>query len=146
MSIAAVEFPKLATGHVIGCMQTIAHTRRVRLEMLIQRHNGNLAELNERLGWERTNATLYQVRTQSKHSKTGKPRVMGDDVARAIEIKMGLQEGWMDTPPTYTELGSPPDARSRAHILLDSIAEEDWPAALRVLDALAQPTQKNGTR
>lgn len=33
---------------------------------------------------------------------------MGDATAREIEQKLGLEEGWMDTPPTYEELDPDP--------------------------------------
>ena len=52
-------------------MKTIAETRRNRLDMLVKLHGDSLAKLNEVLGLDRTDATLSQIRTQAKHSKTG---------------------------------------------------------------------------
>ena len=80
-------------------MQTIDETRRQRLQILIDKH-GTLAALNEALGLARTDATLSQIKNKSAHSKTGTPRCMGDPLARRIEEKLGLQLGWMDTPPS----------------------------------------------
>lgn len=92
--------------HVIGVcqtlrtmrvgMQTIDEIRRDRLELLIREH-GSIAALNELLGFERTDSTLSQIRTQAKHSKTKRPRVMGDELARRIEERLHLERGWMDT-------------------------------------------------
>lgn len=41
---------------------------------------------------------LSQVKNRSPESKTGKPKTMGDDVARKIEVALSEPEGWMDTP------------------------------------------------
>jgi hypothetical protein len=82
-------------------MQTVTETRLARLKMLVEKHNGSLAALNEAIGLVRTDATLSQIRTKAPHSKTGKPRVMGDDLARKIEERLSLEMGWMDTPSTY---------------------------------------------
>ncbi len=40
---------------------------------------------------------LSQVKASTPESKTGKPKTMGDDVARKIEAAIGEPEGWMDT-------------------------------------------------
>jgi hypothetical protein len=101
MSIAQGQFANLAIGDVIDGMQTVTETRLARLTMLVEKHNGSLAELNEAIGLVRTDATLSQIRTKAPHSKTGKPRVMGDDVARKREERLSLETGWMDTPPSY---------------------------------------------
>lgn len=41
-------------------------------------------------------AYLSQIKNQTPESKTGKPKAMGDDVARKIEEAIGEPEGWMD--------------------------------------------------
>ena len=145
MSIAHVEFTKLAQSYVIGLMQTVSETRRARLTILVKQHGNSLAALNEVLGLDRTDATLSQIRTQAKHSKTGKPRVMGDDLARKIEEKLGLATGWMDTPPSYAELGGEQDPRAMIEHMVQEMPPEDWPTALRLLSALKKPEPKNGT-
>lgn len=145
MSIATAELAKLAAGHVIGTMQPVTETRLVRLQMLVKKHNGSLAELNEAIGLARTDATLSQIRTKAPHSKTGKPRVMGDDLARKIEERLQLQPGWMDTPPTYTELNGEEDPRTRMLLLMEAMPPTQWPTAVRLVDALSQPaTGTNG--
>ena len=114
--------------------------------MLVKKH-GTLAALNDAIGLARTDATLSQVRNQSAHSKTGTPRTMGDQLARTIEEKLGLQRGWMDTPPTYAELLGEEDPRSKVMVLMEALPEDQWSTAVRLLDALAKPadTPKNGT-
>lgn len=111
--------------------------------MLVKKYEGSLAKLNEALGMVRTDATLSQIRTQAPHSKTGKPRVMGDDMARKIEERLALEEGWMDTPPTYAELHGEHDPRVQLMHAMDHLPSDQWPTALRLIDALAKPA--NGT-
>ena len=120
-------------------MQTVTETRLIRLQMLVKKHNGSLADLNEAIGLTRTDATLSQIRTKAPHSKTGKPRVMGDDLARKIEERLSLEAGWMDTPPSYAELHGEEDPRTKAWQLLEALPPDQWPTAVRLLDALTQP-------
>lgn len=93
MSIAYVQFTKIAPGDVIQHMKPVTETRLERLQMLVGQHGGSLANLNEKIGLDRTDATLSQIRTKAPHSKTGKPRVMGDDLARKIEERLSLDLG-----------------------------------------------------
>lgn len=145
MSIAMVEFARLAVGDVINAMQTVSETRLVRLQMLVKKHGGSLANMNEAIGLDRTDATLSQIRTKAPHSKTGKPRVMGDDLARKIEEKLSLGLGWMDTPPSHAELHGENDPRSKAMLLIEALPPDQWATAVRLLDALAQPDHSTGT-
>lgn len=144
MSIALASFCFFAPAPVISAVQTIAETRRQRLQLLLDKHK-SLANLNERIGLARTDATLSQIKNQSAHHKTGKPRAMGDDLARKIEEAMQLPSGWMDTPPTYADLHGRPDPVSMALDLLTAMEPEAQYQALRLLDALAQPPTANGT-
>lgn len=146
MSIASVQFANLAYGHVINDMQPVSETRLTRLRMLVKQHGGSLAALNEAIGLDRTDATLSQIRTKAPHSKTGKPRVMGDDLARKIEEKLSLDVGWMDTPPSYAELHGEDDPRTKVMLLMEAMPPDQWSTAVRLLDALAQPTPANGTQ
>lgn len=126
-------------------MQTISETRLVRLKMLIQRYNDRLADLNEAIGLVRTDSTLSQINNQSVHSTTGTPRAMGDVLARRIEKALSLERGWMDTPPTYVELHGENNVHAKLLQVMESIPEDQWATATRLLAALAQPVQKNGT-
>ena len=145
MSIALGQFSQLALGDVIAGMQTVSETRLTRLTMLVKKHGNSLAQLNEALGLDRTDATLSQIRTKAPHSKTGKPRVMGDDLARKIEDKLSLDHGWMDTPPSYAELHGEEDPRTKVMLLMEALPPDQWPTAVGLLDALAQPTKATGT-
>ena len=113
--------------------------------MLVDQHKGSLAELNEAIGLDRTDATLSQIRTRAPHSKTGKPRVMGDDLARKIEQKLSLDHGWMDTPPSYAEMHGENDPRTKVMLLMEAMPPDQWSTAVRLLDALAQPAKATGT-
>jgi hypothetical protein len=75
-----------------------ADIRRRRLEELRARFK-TLTALNRALGRSERDYTLGQLLNQSPDSKTGKPRQMGSVMARAIEAKLGLPKGWMDSPP-----------------------------------------------
>jgi hypothetical protein len=97
----------LPCGYEIHGMQTVFETRRARLGLLVRRY-GSVANINRALGWEVTNARLYQVHNSSVRSDRGTPYEMGDATARELEDKIGLGKGWMDTPPTYDELDPDP--------------------------------------
>jgi hypothetical protein len=79
-------------------MKTVEENRRDWLVALIDQH-GSIAALNIKLDRDRTDATLSQIKNQSTHHKTGKPRTMGSEVARDIEEKLGLERGALDYPP-----------------------------------------------
>ena len=124
-------------------MDTIDATRRKRLEMLIDRY-GSIAALNLAIGVDRTDATLSQIRTQAPHSRTGKPRAMGDEKAREIEERLGLERGWMDTPPNYAE-NQPNDKIVHAMKVMEAMTPYQLDQAVRVLATLAEPPARNGT-
>lgn len=139
MSIALAQLAKLAFGHITTGMQPVTETRLVRLQMLVKKHNGSLADLNEAIGLTRTDATLSQIRTRAPHSKTGKPRVMGDDLARKIEEKLKLPVGWMDTPPSYAELHDESDVLGQAIQVMEKMPVDLQQTALRLISTLAIP-------
>ena len=119
-------------------MQIISETRLQRLALLVKRHGGTLAELNIRLGLDRTDPTLSQIRSRVKHSKTGKPRVMGDELARRIEVALDLAIGWMDTPLTITELCDESDLRVRAITLINSMPLDQVSLAVDLIEVLTK--------
>lgn len=128
-------------------VNTIDETRRARLEMLIKRFGGKLADLNEALGYERTHSQLARIKNKNQRSdRPGKFFVMGDDQAREIERKLSLDVGWMDTPPSYTELHGEDDPRTKVMLLMEAMPPEQWSTAVRLLDALTQPSQATGTQ
>lgn len=119
-------------------MQTVFETRRMRLGMLVKRF-GTVAGLNRALGWEDTNARLYQIHNRSVRADRGTLYELGDPTAREIEQKLDLGLGWMDTPPTYAELHGEEDPRTKVMLLMEAMPPDQWPTAVRLLDALAQP-------
>jgi hypothetical protein len=123
-------------------MQTISETRLARLTILVRRHGDSLARLNEALGLDRTDSTLSQIRTKAPHSKTGKPRQMGDDLARKIEEKLSLERGWMDTPPSYGERLDDDDPRAKVLLLMERMPPDQWATVVRLVDAVTEPPQK----
>lgn len=127
-------------------VMTIDETRRIRLEMLIERFGGKLANLNEELGFERTHSQLARIRNKNQRTdRPGKFFAMGDDQAREIEQKLSLAVGWMDTPPSYAELHGENDPRTKVMLLMESMPPDQWATAVRLLGALAQPDQATGT-
>lgn len=142
MSIALNQFQKIALGYSIGPMFTISETRIARLSILERQHGHSLANLNDALELSRTDSTLSQIRTRAPHSKTGKPRAMGDDLARKIELKLGLPVGWMDTPPTLAEQFGQDDIQSKLGTLMARMPPSDLERAYAVLNALSQSALK----
>ncbi|MFG0677715.1 LexA family protein [Delftia sp. WSY_7] len=76
-------------------MQPVEATRRVKLSLLIK-EAGSQAALSEKIG--KAPAQISQWLNASTNSKTGKPRVMSNAIAREIEQKTGKPTGWMDQP------------------------------------------------
>lgn len=125
-------------------LQTIAETRRARLEQLIQKY-GKLADLNVALGYERTATTLARIRNSNERKdRPGKAFQMGDAQAREIEMKLELPRGWMDTPPGFEALEEQ-GARQLLE-LFSQLPSAEKAKAVRLLDALAEPpkAQANG--
>ncbi|CAM3348302.1 hypothetical protein POHY109586_03365 [Polaromonas hydrogenivorans] len=117
--------------------------------MLVTRHNNTMADLCQELGYARTEtATLTRILNANvRHDRDGKPYNMGSPMAREIEKKLKLPNGWMDTPPSYAELHGEQDQRAMMMDLMNSLPPEDLATALRMLSALKEPTGplKNGT-
>jgi hypothetical protein len=88
-------FADLPSAFPIPAMKTIAEIRRENLQDLIDQA-GSIAEMNERMGWDRTDPRLTRVRNANVRPDRGKPFQMGDSMAREIEKALGLEEGWMD--------------------------------------------------
>lgn len=78
-------------------MVTAAEIRHANLLRLV-RFFGTTAELNRKLDRSERDATLAQIINRSANSKTGRPRQMGDRLARSIEEKFGWPRGRLDAP------------------------------------------------
>lgn len=144
-----VPFGKFTKGVLLSDHQsvnTIDETRRIRLDMLIQRFGGKLADLNEALGYERTHSQLARIKNKNQRTdRPGKFFAMGDELAREIEQKLSLGLGWMDTPPSYLELLGDDDPRTKVMQLMEAMPPDQWATAVRLMDALAQPAKASGT-
>ncbi|MBH2008069.1 MAG: hypothetical protein I8H71_00310 [Xanthomonadaceae bacterium] len=128
-------------------MEPVEETRRSRLRMLVRQHNNTMADLCQELGYARTEtATLTRILNANvRHDRDGKPYNMGSPMAREIEKKLHLPNGWMDTPPSYAELHGEQDQRAMMVELMESLPPDDFATALRMLSALKKPADKNGT-
>lgn len=122
-------------------MATVEETRRARLRILVKLH-GSMASLCEKLGYARneTAALTRIMNANLRHDRGGQPYNMGSPMARQIEEKLFLSEGWMDTPPTYAEMHGSEDPRSQAIMVMESMSAQEAYQALAVLVALKKPT------
>lgn len=118
-------------------MKTIAEIRLENLERLIEEFETADA-VAEMCG---TSAVyLSQSRNQARDSKTKKPRQLGDDLARKLEIGCKKEIGWMDHEP--------PPKSYRASRIQHAVAVmehmEDWQLdqAIKIVDTIAQPPQQ----
>jgi len=79
-------------------MKTVEESRVARLRMLIA-EVGSTAALNRLAERNERDSTLSQILNGALGSKTGKPKTMGPDLARTLEIATRKPRGWMDTDP-----------------------------------------------
>lgn len=129
----------------MSSVNTIEETRRMRLDLLLKEH-GSFAELNEKLGWPRTDSRLSRIKNQNARTdRDGKVFQMGSPMAREIEASLGLETGWMDTPITWADSLGQEDPRAKVMLLMEAMPPDQWATAVRLLDALAQPATGNGT-
>lgn len=84
-------------------MLTVHEVRHANLQMLIKQL-GSVQALADLLG--RSHSQVSQLRTRSVNKATGKVRVIGDDLARIIEQKVGKPHGWMDSLDPDAEPGA----------------------------------------
>lgn len=140
-SISIGQLRNISTVDVIQRMQTVFETRKQRLKLLKDKH-GTWADLNVAIGWTRTDPRLSQIQSGSIRSDRGTPYVMGDPTARQIEIALGLPEGWMDTPLSYSEIHSKEDPRALVMSLMEAMPPSEWATVVRLVDAIAQPDPK----
>ena len=75
-------------------MKTIADVRRENLLELLKSYP-SIADFNVAIGRDRYSPTITQIKNKSGKN-TGRPRRMGKLLAREIEAKLALPDGWMD--------------------------------------------------
>lgn len=132
-------------GLICG-MKTIEETRREKLQMLVKIH-GSTANLCESLGYSRAETSkLTRIANGNiRHERGGKPYELGSATARLIEETLKLERGWMDTPPTLAEQYGHHDTRVMVMEAMDNLPQEHHATVLRLVNALVEPTPKNGT-
>jgi SOS-response transcriptional repressor LexA len=92
-------------------MQTNDEIRRENLEVAIKRL-GTAAKLAEAA--KTSAAYLSQIRNKTPDSKSGTPKMMGDDMARRIEVALGEPHGWMDKSHLFQGRAEAMEAEPRA--------------------------------
>jgi len=126
-------------------MNTVEETRRGRLRLLLEKY-GSMAELCQALGYARNESSrLTRILNANERKERGQIYQMGSPMARSIEEKLGLDTGYMDTPVSYLDLIGESDQRKKALAVFESIPQDQWATAIRLLDALAKPEKATGT-
>ncbi len=127
-------------------MKTSSEIRHENLLKIIE-SVGSLQTVADRL--EKSHAQISQLKTQAKHSTTGKPRVIGDDMARLIEERFNLEVGWMDNVHTAAQ-GSAPTGLSFwpfsvSPLRLQSLTRDDWNQLNTVMSTLVEVREREAT-
>lgn len=84
-----------------GAMKTVYEHRRDNLQALID-EVGSAEQVANMV--DSSAVYLSQIRTMAKDKKTGRPRTMGDKMARRLEASCGRASGWMDQAHPAPEL------------------------------------------
>ena len=127
-------------------MKTCSEIRHENLLKVIE-EAGSLQSVADRL--DKSHAQISQLKTRAKHSKTGKPRVIGDDIARLIEEKFELEIGWMDN--THSPRDEKPDSLRHASFWpfkvsptrLGVLNDEDWNEINIVIRTLVEARERD---
>lgn len=122
-------------------MKVIAQIRRERLAQLVRETGLTYADISVRLGRSRRDATLSQIANAAKNTRTGRPRQMGDDQARALEAAFDKPQGWFDADPDLdARIGGSQSAQSAAWAAREgttAYTPAGWPfARVRLRDLL----------
>lgn len=133
-AIAPYEFAELAQCYSIACMKTIGEIRRDNLLLLLEEHK-TLANLNENIKLERTDATLSQIKNRNMTSR-GKPKAMGNQLARRIEVELKLGLGWMDSD--HGDDGFRHERISHAVTAMESMPDLQFDQAIKIIETLSQ--------
>lgn len=132
-------------------MKTCSEIRHANLLALIEQA-GSIQAVAERLG--KDHAQISQLKTQAKHSKTGKPRLIGDDIARLIEERFKLEIGWMDNlhedcHPQQEPQPPAPASPTRwpfdvPHARLEVLNADDWNYLNTTIKTLVETRERDG--
>lgn len=106
--LAPGQFSFIAPGFPIATMRTIEEIRHDNLLLILAELAAVYGERGaiQRLanGMSRSHSQVSQLKTQAKHSKTGKPRNIGPATARLIEQAGNKARGWLDVPRDMDDL------------------------------------------
>lgn len=131
-------------------MKTSAEIRHANLIALINQA-GSIQAVADKLG--KDHAQISQLKTQAKHSKTGKPRLIGDDIARLIEEQFQLEIGWMDNPHEDGQPVTPPSKGAGASSewpfdiplpRLQVLSPDDWSYLDTTIKTLVATRERDG--
>ncbi len=98
----------------------------------------------------KSHSQISQLKTQTRHSTSGKPRVIGDDLAREIEEKFNLEIGWMDN--VHEPEGDSSIVRRQqipkwpfkvAQIRLEALNVADWEKINTTLETLVEARERD---
>lgn len=89
---------QLAMRYLISSMKTIEEIRVIRLRQLIREY-GSASAVNRAANRNERDSTLSQILTGAPNSKSGHPKTMGSEMARALELALKKPRGWMDNDP-----------------------------------------------
>lgn len=113
-------------------MSIIGITRRTNLQRLIdEEYEGVVQRLAKQVGIQ--HSQLWRVLKEDQVA--GQPRYVGEKLARKIEEKVGLHEGWLDQNRTEQEFSSALALAEK----IDALPEKDRDAVLRMVAALTPP-------
>lgn len=112
-------------------MATVTEVRHANLLVLIA-WAGSIQKLADLL--EKSHSQLSQLRNQIAHSTTGKPRVIGDSLAREIEATIGVPPGWMDSPQGPPPVSFEELVRLKAAGIPPTVASGNIPTQSRQVD------------
>lgn len=90
------------TTNVTDSRKELNEIRRNNLELIRLRY-GSMSAVNVAVGRKCTDSTFTQIRNRVFNSSTGYYREMGTRIARELEEKLRLDEGWMDRPHESAE-------------------------------------------
>lgn len=109
-------------------MKTISEIRHTNLLELITRFKGvtKFAEVVDR-----SYSQISQIKNRTRHSKTGAPREVGDDLARHIERMCQLEAGWMDRDHPQAEGNSPTEVLYGITVP-EEVTELEWETLMTV--------------
>lgn len=123
-------------------MKTISEIRLDNLELLVREH-GSQDKVAELAGT--SPVYLSQLFNKAMDSKTGRPRQIGDPLARKLEIGCKKEIGWMDNahpPHSYRN-----ERIHSAVLAMEAMDDNQLERAYKILHTLAEPPSHipNGT-